>query len=305
VTPAAGAPTRVPLGLIGAGPWGRNYMNAIRASADAALVALVARNPATASMAAPGCAVFAETAAMLDRVRLDGVVLAVPPDAQVALAPAILARRVAVLFEKPLALTLVDAEAVRAAAIGAGVVAHVDHIDLFNPAWQAVRAAAKTGGAIKRIAGTFAGNGPFRAFAGRWDWGAHAIAVCLDLMGRAPDRVAARRLDAHANGELIEATLDWGAVAAILTFGNGAPTTARWLEIETTAARYRYDDKATVKATVDGRAIACAATRPLDAALARFVRAIRAGRPDTGDLDLGVAVVRALAGVDAALGVAR
>ncbi len=305
MTEATGAPTRVRLGLIGAGPWSRNYMTAIRASADATLVAIVARNPATASAAAPECAVFAETAAMLDAVRLDGVVLAVPPAVQVALASAIVARRLAILLEKPLALALVDAEAVRAAAVRAGVVAHVDHIDLFNPAWQAVRAAAKAGGAVQRIAGTFAGNGPFRTFAGRWDWGAHAMAVCLDLMGRAPNRVRARRLGVYANGELVEATLDWGAAGAILTFGNGAAATSRWLEVETTAARYRYDDKAAVKATVDGRAIACAATRPLDAALARFVRAIRAGRPDTGDLDLGVAVVRALAGVDDALGIAR
>jgi predicted dehydrogenase len=291
--------------LIGAGPWGCNYTKAIGDCVDAALVAIVSHNPATASRVASGCAVFAEAAAMLDSAELDGVVLAVPPAVQVALAPAILARRLAVLFEKPLALALVDAEALRAAAVRAGVVAQVDHIDLVNPAWQAVRAAARAGGAVKRIAGAFAGNGPFRACAGRWDWGAHAMAVSLDLMGRAPDRIAARRLAAHPPGELVEATLEWGAVAATLTFGNGADATSRWLEIETTAARYRYDDKGAVRAAVDGRAIACAATRPLDAAVERFVRAIRAGRPEARDLDLGVHVVQALAGVDAALGAAR
>ena len=134
-----------------------------------------------------------------------------------------------------------------------------------------------------------------------WDYGAHAIAVCLDLMGTQPDDIAATWVTNSNAGELADIRLSWGEITAALEVGNAGITRNRWLEIDTRAHRLRYDDISDRKARVDGREIAYEESRPLTIAVERFAAAIQRGLPDMTDLELGCATVGTLAAVQDSL----
>ncbi len=284
------------LGLIGAGRWGRLYVNTIKDIPEATLAAVASTNPTTPAYVGPQCAVFTRWQELLDKTEIDGLVFATSPIEQVEIAKAAIHRGLAILLEKPVSLLVDDAaELVRLAQSNAAIT-HVDHIDLNNPALCAIREHIAIPSDVRGLHGTWSNHGPIRTFMrGLWDYGAHATAVCLDIMGRAPDSLEASWLQHDTNGELARLCLSWSGPTAVLEVGNAASNSNRWLEIRTSRHLLRYDDIADHKAHIDGRAIDHAATRPLTCAVQRFVAAIRRGNSDYRDLELGASVVRTLA----------
>ena len=100
------------LGLIGAGPWGRNYIDTIRALDGVALTRLASRNPESAALAGPDCEITGDWRKMLAAGDLDGVIIATPPALHAEMTLAAIDRGVAVLVEKPMTLNLAEAEIV-------------------------------------------------------------------------------------------------------------------------------------------------------------------------------------------------
>jgi len=290
------------LGLIGVGPWGRNYVRTIQAIDQTKLTAVVSGNPATPELAGPTCSIYTTWQDLLESEAVDGIIVATPPSTHATIAEAAVYRRCPILVEKPVALNLEDADRlVKLAAANAAIV-HVDHTDLRNPALNALRHFIAGPADIRRLRGAWSNQGPLRPdIRGLWDYGAHAIAVCLDLMGARPDNVGATWSANSSAGELADVRLGWGEVTAALEIGNASATRNRWLEIDTESHRLRYDDIADRKALVDDREIDYPETRPLTVAVERFIAAIQRGVADTSDLELGCAAVRTLAAVENAL----
>lgn len=287
----------VRLGLVGAGRWGRNVIRTLQQDGPAKLTAVASGNPDTATLVGDDCAVIGQWRDLLDSGRIDGVVLAVPTGAQPAIAEAALARGLPLLLEKPVAAGIAEAEALLAAARRQSALVQVDHTDLSNPAFTAMAAALPAAGTVLSLEGTWAGPGPYRGdIAGFWDYGSHAMADCLTLMGGDPvDCVVLESRSAGA-GELVTAELRWpGGAVGRITAGNGATDKCRRLRVVCTDHSLEFDDLAADKASMDGKPLSYdRRAMPLTQALHRFANAAAVGRPDVSDLELGVRVVRVL-----------
>ncbi|MEA2608916.1 MAG: UDP-N-acetylglucosamine 3-dehydrogenase [Chloroflexota bacterium] len=124
------------LGLAGLGSMGRNHLRILSNRPGVRLVAIadpVADVLATA-IAGSGAQGFADPLAMIAGADLDGVVIAAPTNAHLALALAAIDRGIAVLVEKPLAGTVEDALRIVQASRACGVPVQVGHVERFNPA---------------------------------------------------------------------------------------------------------------------------------------------------------------------------
>ena len=135
--PAPGArPTPLRLGLVGAGPWGRNIIKTLERLDGLTLSHLVTRRAGNRALLDDGCAIVDDVRAILSPDLLDGLVVAVPPPAQPDIVLAALAAGLPVFAEKPLAMDVATAERIAEAAGRTGVPLMVDHVHLFSPAFR-------------------------------------------------------------------------------------------------------------------------------------------------------------------------
>jgi predicted dehydrogenase len=297
----------VRLGLIGGGRWGRNYVKTIAALDGARLVRLGDPDAAAWTVADGSCATTADWREVAAADDLDGVIIAAPPSWHARMVRAAVEAGRAVLVEKPLTL-----DAAEAADLGAFVAAHgglvmVDHIHLFNPAFRRLKALVGGSGPIREIHAVMGNHGPFRTDASvLWDWGAHGVAMCLDLLGTAVSEVTAERLETRpiegTTGEILDLHLRFnGGTDARIRIGNIMDKTCRF-EAATDAGRLIFDDLAESKLVRHpGGAVAVTARPPLAVVVEEFAEAIRAGADHWADLDLGVAVTAVLACCQTAL----
>ncbi len=275
------------LALIGAGRWGRTILRALEDVPDARVTLVASTSVETARLVPPGCRVSADWRAVTaDDV--DAVLIATPAALHAEMSLAALDAGKAVFVEKPLALSPLDARKVAAHAQGG--ILHVDHLDLSNPAWRALKAELPRIGEIVHIDATFG------TFDGRvdvsplWDWGPHAVALCIDLLG------SPHAVDVLPDGKLVLRFA--GQCSAEISLGNRLTARARRLFVAGRRGTLTYDDNADVKVVLQTEhgegAIPYESERPLTVALERFVSGVRIGPPDVADAKLGIAVVDVL-----------
>ncbi|MBI3553561.1 MAG: Gfo/Idh/MocA family oxidoreductase [Elusimicrobia bacterium] len=299
------------LGLIGAGPWGRNYIKTIAALPELALSAVASRNPETRALVGPGCAVTSDWRELAQDKGLDGVIIAAPPALHAEMASACLERGLPVLVEKPLAMEPASANELLALARRKKGFALVDHIYLFHPAYAELRNRARRLGPPALISAAVGNKGPFRPDARTlWDYGPHDVALCLDFLGEKPKAVEAK-FRPQKQGELIDMRLDFSqGLQARLCVGNGMQKResmfcVRWRDVALT-----LDDqgpRALVLSKLDqygkpkdeGEEIAVEKALPLTKAVEAFASAIKAKSKDLSSLELGAAVVDILARCEA------
>lgn len=126
------------VGVVGVGALGRHHARHYAAMHGARLVGVYDADPARARLVADevGCRAFEALPDLLAQVR--AVSVAVPTSFHRDVGLECLGRGVAVLMEKPLAVTLAEADELLAEAARTGVVFAVGHIERFN---RAIRAA--------------------------------------------------------------------------------------------------------------------------------------------------------------------
>lgn len=131
----------------------------------------------------------------------EAVAVALPPDVQAEIAVRAASAGRHLLLDKPLALTLADADRVVEAATGSGVASVVFFTGRYHPEVAGFIAAAAAAGGwhtarVIRFASIFQPGSPYAQSAWRrehgalWDVGPHALAVLLPVLGRVT-RVAA------------------------------------------------------------------------------------------------------------------
>jgi predicted dehydrogenase len=126
---------------------------------------------------------------------LDAVVLATPVPTHAELAVRVLEAGKHCFVEKPLALTVADAESVVEAARSAGRVLMVGHLLQFHPGVNKLKEIAASGelGDIHYIYGNRLNLGKLRADENAlWSLGAHDVSVVLHLAGEEPYEMWAR-----------------------------------------------------------------------------------------------------------------
>ena len=125
-------------GVIGAGGLGYHHVRLLRDMPGSRFAGFVETRPERASQVAAelGVRAFDSLDALLDVV--DAVTIVVPTPAHHAVAQAVLARGIHALIEKPLAATLVEADALLETARTHGVIVQTGPVERFN---RAIRAA--------------------------------------------------------------------------------------------------------------------------------------------------------------------
>jgi predicted dehydrogenase len=188
--------SRVKLGVIGAGMWGKNHVRTAAGTPEAELAAVCDTDPKVRERVArlyPSAHVTADAADLLGRV--DAVIVAAPAATHPRLALACVAAGKPCLVEKPFALSVRDAEAVAHAAADRGVPVVAGHLLLFHPAVERLRALVQGGalGKIYYLYGLRVNLGQVRADENAlWSFGPHDVSVALCLLGETPIRVAAQ-----------------------------------------------------------------------------------------------------------------
>lgn len=188
--------SRLRLGVIGAGSWGRNHVRTVAGLADAELAGVCDTKDSVREAVArqyPAAFVTADIDALFERV--EAVVIASPATTHAEFARRAIAAGKPCLVEKPFALRVADAEGVAQAASAAGVPVLAGHLLVFHPAVDALRALV-TGGELGRVLymyGLRVNLGQVRADENAlWSFGPHDVSVALHLLGEAPVRVTAQ-----------------------------------------------------------------------------------------------------------------
>jgi UDP-2-acetamido-3-amino-2,3-dideoxy-glucuronate N-acetyltransferase len=179
------------IAVVGCGYWGRNLVRNFHALG--ALVAVVDSTPAGRAQAnnlAPGVAVFTDLDALFDHADVDGVVVATPAVTHALLGQAVLAAGKHLFVEKPMALSLVEGQALAAAQ--ARRIIQVGHLLEYHPAFELLRdQATERVGRLTRLQSHRTNFGKVRTEEDAlWSLAPHDIAMILRLAGRLPERVS-------------------------------------------------------------------------------------------------------------------
>ncbi len=298
--------------MIGAGRWGRVYIESLRGIDDVVLSRLASTNPASPALAGPECRTTPDWREVAEAADIDAVIVATPPALHAEMTRAAVAAGLPVLVEKPLTLDGDEAEALFEFVRAEGGLVWVEHTHLFHPAYRELKKQAQALGPIVAIRATAGAWGPFRADTPvLWDWGSHDVALCLDLLGRWPETATAGHLESRRTeegmGEILRLALHFsGNIGAEIEVGNVMAERRRRFEAYFEGGMLAYDDTLDDKlihhpeATAPGaplgpgHSISFDATLPLTCAVTEFAAAIRAGSRDLASLRLGADVVAVL-----------
>ena len=188
--------TRLRVGVVGAGAWGRNHVRTVAGLADAELAAVCDSDAKVRERIAkqyPAALVTADIGALLERV--EAVVIAAPAAAHAALALRCIEAGKPCLVEKPFALSAADAQRVARCAAEQQVPVLAGHLLLFHPAVDRLRTMIRGGelGRVLYLYGMRVNLGQVRADENAlWSFGPHDVSVALDLLGERPIQVAAQ-----------------------------------------------------------------------------------------------------------------
>ncbi len=309
------------LGLVGAGRWGKRCIATIGDIPGIELVSLASGNPRSAELVPDFCRLTSEWRKLVCDPDLDGVILTTPPHTHLAMAVAAIEVGTPVFVEKPMTLSVVDAEELANRASGSGVLVMVDHTHLFSPAYRKLKACGTGLGRPLRIESSGGNWGPFRADTPvLWDYGAHDVAMCLNLTGDYPRVVDAHReatlSSTDGTGESLRMYLEFDSgTKARIRVSNVDDKKTRWFKVNYERGTLIYDDLADSKlsfepAVAPGEAPTCVRIEvephlPLTIAITEFCECVAAGKKFHSSVELGRQTVEVLARCEAELDTRR
>ncbi len=304
------------VGLVGVGAWGKNIARTICEDIPGLILRrATSTNPEAKKFVGAKCVVHTDWREMLDWNDLDAVFLAVPAKWNLEIASDVLARRLPVFIEKPVALNYFDAHQILDIAIANDAIADVDHVDLFNPVLDAMR--QEIHGPIKKIFGCIGAPYPRRTdIKPLWEYSPHLIAVALTLVGSMPVAVKARYLQLDSeliidtSKEIVQMVLDFNNGPDVcIEAGNGVMQKIRKIDVYLEDEVLYFVDRAhvplsrspTLNSALRSAIPVHTKTTPLAAALRSFEKKVRVAKPDISGLIMGVNVVSILEAVEKSL----
>ena len=312
------------LGVVGAGYWGANLvrncheMGVLTAVCDADLRPL---NEVRSKY--PGVGLFCDLEQMLAHNKLDAVIIAAPAPAHAAIALRCIEAGKHVFVEKPLALSVADAQRVVDAADAAGTTLFVGHVLLYHPAVRAMTEAIEQGkiGRVRHLRSRRLSWGRLRSQENVWwSFAPHDCALMIEIMKDSPVN-ATGWLSAYVRPGLG----DFAYADFAFADGRSAHIEVSWLDPDKSSRIDVFGSEGTLTFTdsreggkltltqcgdrLNGRGepelwrgeamdIPLAAGEPLRLELEAFIKAMRGGGHAPTDGHEGLEVVRALEMVD-------
>lgn len=188
--------SRLKVGVIGAGAWGKNHVRTCALSTEAELVAVCDTNPETRKQLArqyPDVHLTDSVADLLGRV--EAVIVAAPARTHAELGIQAVEAGIPALIEKPFALTVADAERLADLAERRGVPLLVGHLLEYHPVVERLRSLINEGalGELYYLYAQRVNLGQIRPDENAlWSFGPHDVSVALFLLGELPVRVTAQ-----------------------------------------------------------------------------------------------------------------
>ncbi len=188
--------SRLRVGVVGAGAWGRNHVRALAAMAEVELSAVADLDPKVRERIArahPGVFLTGSVDELLERV--DAVVVASTAKSHADVGQQAIAAGKPVLIEKPFALTVADAERLQAEGERRGVPVLAGHLLEFHPVIERLKGMIADGslGQVYYLYSQRVNLGQVRPDENAlWSFGPHDISVAIFLMGEAPVSVTAQ-----------------------------------------------------------------------------------------------------------------
>jgi predicted dehydrogenase len=182
------------IALVGCGYWGKNLCRNFHAlGALSSVVDATESGQITARTIAPDAQITDNLDDVLRNDQILGVALVTPAETHVDLAIQAMQSGKDVFVEKPMALTLDDAEKMKKVAEGTGRILMVGHLLEYHPAILKLREMITSGelGKINYIYSNRLNFGKVRTEENAlWSFAPHDVAVILRLMGQAPVEVS-------------------------------------------------------------------------------------------------------------------
>lgn len=203
--------------VVGCGYWGKNLVRNF--SELGALAAVVDGSQAIAMKIAETYGVPAlGYEDVLASEEITGVVISVPAEAHAALVIRALEAGKHVYVEKPIALSLEDAYAMKAASDASGKILMVGHLLRYHPAFEALLELVNNGliGTLKYAYSHRLSLGKFRVEENAlWSFAPHDVSMLLALFGQSPTNVQ------HSGGSYIVPGIE-DENRVEMTFANGS-----------------------------------------------------------------------------------
>lgn len=152
--------------LIGNGKWGQKYISTFQSFFPNVELTIANRN---------------NWKQLIDQ-QPDGVIVCTPPQSHIEIASYSLARNIATLIEKPLSLSLQEAQQLQQYTVPI----LVNHIHLFSDRYQTIRNSVKN---ITHIHSIGSSNSPSRDYSRLWDYAPHEIAMILNISQQYPQTI--------------------------------------------------------------------------------------------------------------------
>ena len=183
------------IALVGCGYWGKNLCRNFHAlGALAAVVDATENGQVTARSIAPNAVITDSLDDILSDDQIQGIALATPAETHAELAIKAMRAGKDVFVEKPMALSIRDAEEMQKVASETAQILMVGHLLEYHPAILKLRKLIDSGelGKINYVYSNRLNFGKVRTEENAlWSFAPHDVAVILRLLGRSPIKVSA------------------------------------------------------------------------------------------------------------------
>ena len=296
----------IKLGLIGAGRWGRRYIQTLNEMPGVRLSRLASSNPESVSLVPSDCIITQEWQDVAGDQSLDGIIIATPPALHFSMAAVAIRAGIPVLVEKPMTRSLVEAKQLVDLAEANSCLVLIGHTHLFSSAFRALKQAALGLGALRYIHSHGGSWGPYRPDTPMlWDWAPHDVAMCLDLVGVKPIEVYAKRILtvplSDGDGHAVEIKLVFpNNVLADIRVSNVDQKKSRYFEAQFDGGTLINDDLSTDKLCICSSLdkaltpVPLDTLMPLDNLVSEFCSYISTDCGTHASLGLGLHVVEVL-----------
>ncbi|MBN9272273.1 MAG: Gfo/Idh/MocA family oxidoreductase, partial [Mesorhizobium sp.] len=179
------------IAVLGCGYWGSNHIRTLKALGALHAVSDLNRARAEGFASEQECLAI-EPEQLFKRDDVDAIVMALPPQFHAEMAIRAVQAGKDVLVEKPIALTVADAERSVKAAKDNGRVFMVGHVLRFHPAFETLKALIDNGelGEVRYIHSHRLGLGKFHTENDAlWDLAPHDLSMILAITGTEPVEV--------------------------------------------------------------------------------------------------------------------
>jgi predicted dehydrogenase len=276
------------LGLVGRGRWGQNIERTLASFPDVSVVN-IAKDEARPRA-------------------LDGVLIATQSATHAETALPYIEAGIATFIEKPMATSVRDAERIRDAAGRSGAPVFVGHIYLHHPAFLAALALLPALGPIRGLICEGANDRPRVDSSVLWDWMPHDLSMARVVFGRDADSARAWKLLGDFRTEVATSEFRFGDASVVSMMSWHSPVRVRRTTIACDEAILVFDDRIDRKLMLHRKDGAVSypdysVEPPLACELGAFLQTIRLGRPDASHLEMGAAIVRAIAAAERSMAI--